>query len=119
MKLSLAVFVAAALLVACQEPTCACPPGVYQIRFMGTVTRANEPVTDAWVEATFGTPMPFNPNSDSVNALGHYEFVALLGSPGPHVARLVARWPGDSAVRDSIRVMARSHDAVVVDFNVP
>jgi hypothetical protein len=126
MKLPIAVAIAATLLVACQEPTCACPPAVYQIRFIGSVTRGGSPITDARVAAIFtsedcrfGETDPINPNEDLVNAGGHYEFVALMSRPGPRCARLVARWPGDSAMRDSIRVVAPSRDAVVVDFDLP
>jgi hypothetical protein len=127
MKLPITIAIAATLLLACQEPTCACPPGRGErIRFIGSVTRASGPITDAEVAVTLnaedcrvGDPVVNNPNDDRVNAGGNYEILVEFLRRGPYCARLVARWPGDSAIRDSIRVVAPSRDPVVVDFDVP
>jgi hypothetical protein len=125
MKLPIAVLLSATLLIACSESMCGCPPAVYQIRFSGSVISSSTgPITDAHITATFtgedcrfGEPVSNNPNEGAVNSGGHYEFMALLGHAGAYCARLTARWPSDSATRDSIPVVAPS--TVVVDFNVP
>ena len=125
MKLPIALAVAATLLVACRESMCACPPAFYRIRFMGSVTGSSGPIANASVVAEltgedcrFGEPMPNNPNQALTNAIGHYELVVMLGERGPYCARLIARWPGDSVVRDSIHAVP-SPNVIVVDFDVP